>query len=89
LQLRSSAYWPAPRYAAAIQDGIPREVAPNIWQGSLIGWSVRIGQDNYGWHVGIGHGTKRYTRLVLQARSFREAAAKARLWIENFGAEEL
>jgi hypothetical protein len=33
--------------------------------------------------------TKQYTRLVLRARSLRDAATKARLWIENFGADEL
>ena len=69
-------------------DGVLREIAPNVWQGTLNGWSVRFGQDNYGWYVGIGHGTKHYTRLILRARSLREAGQKARLWIESFGADE-
>jgi hypothetical protein len=42
-----------------MKDGGLREVADGIWDGQLLGWTVRISHDGRGWYVGIGHATKR------------------------------
>lgn len=66
-------------------DGTLRQVAPGIWEGTLNGWTVRVSGSGTLWHAVIGHEARRYTRSVIQAESFRDAADKARRWIESNG----
>jgi hypothetical protein len=67
-------------------DGILRRVTPKTWQGTLGGFTVIVSLHGDRWHAHVVNPPpRRYTRVVLPGRSLRDAAAKARAWIEANG----
>jgi hypothetical protein len=44
---------PAALYAGAMSDGTLREVHPNIWRGTLDGWTVELFYSSQRWHLAI------------------------------------
>jgi hypothetical protein len=69
-------------------DGMLRQVSAHTWHGMLSGWQVWISEDDEGWSFTIGHQARGHTVRVIRARSFHDAAQRARAWIEGEGANE-
>jgi hypothetical protein len=70
-----------------MSDGKLREVHPNIWRGTLDGWTVEIFHSNRRWHLAIMH-PKGFTRRCQPVPNFWHGAKLARRLIEQWGPAE-
>ena len=66
-------------------DGTLCEIPPNLWRGTLNGWTVQIDHDCRGWTLAIMHTQPGYTYRCQPARSLHHGAKLARQLIEAWG----
>jgi hypothetical protein len=69
-----------------MRDGILRRVSDCTWEGTLDGYTVLVTfYYQEGWWYYVGHGERGYCLRMAPARSFRDAARRARAFIEAAG----